>query len=54
VTGGFFFHGMSGNFSPTLTVGAGGLAISNSGSPAAPAPGAVMFPFQDAMRACKP
>ena len=52
----FFFHGMSGNFWSTFTGGGLGLAISSSGSDAGAGalPGGAMFPFHEAMRACKP
>ena len=38
----------------TITGAACGFARSNSGSPAGSLPGAAMFPFHDAMRACNP
>ena len=50
-----FFHGASGNFSGNFTDFGLGWAICNSGSTAsAPGAGAVMLPFHEAIRACKP
>src|SRR2546425_987534 len=53
-TGGFFFHGISGNFVGTLTFGGAGCAICSSESAGGSWPGGAMFPFHEAMRACKP
>ena len=50
---GFFFHGMSGNFSGTLSEGGLGWAKANSESVAGDVGGA-MLPFHEAMRACNP
>src|SRR5439155_19212362 len=53
-TGGFFFHGISGNFVGTLTFCGGDCAICSSESTGGASPGGAMFPFHEAMRACKP
>jgi hypothetical protein len=49
--GGFFFHGMSGNFSGGLAGSGLGFAISNSGSLAGFAPGGDLSSLQEATRA---
>ena len=52
--GGFFFHGMSGNFAGAFIGGVAGLASCNSGSITSAAPGGPMLSRQDEMRACNP
>ena len=56
ITGLFFFHGWSGNFSGSLNACGAGLASSSSGSLGAAgfAPGGAMFSFHEAIRAWRP